>query len=1007
MKLRFEPDLGYQLQAIEAVCDLLKGQDINRTEFTVSRVAADAAQGALGLDESTLGIGNRLTLLDDEVLANLQAVQLRNGLAPAQVLNSGDFTVEMETGTGKTYVYLRTVFELNKRFGFTKFVIVVPSVAIREGVAKTIEMTADHFRALYAGAPMDAFVYDSAKLGQVRDFATASTIKIMIGTIGAFNKLDTNVFYTPHEKTGGEKPVDLVRATRPVLIVDEPQSVQGRDPDSAGARALREMQPLCTIGYSATHIHANHMVYRLDAIDAYERKLVKRIDVAGAEIRGANNTPYVRLVSVKTAKNKPPVATVELDTQGAGAVLRREVTVRDGDDLAERTARDVYRDVSVGTIEGGKGRELVQLNVPGDVIYLRPGEAHGDVDREGVVRRMIERTIREHFLRERAFKEQGLAIKVLSLFFIDRVENYRIYREDGTQELGKYGRMFEEEYRRLAAHPDFRDSLFASKPPEPETAHNGYFSIDKKGKPVESELNAAGDFRNAAAREAGERAFHLIMRDKERLLDEAEPLRFIFSHSALREGWDNPNVFQICTLREMGTNRERRQTIGRGLRLCVDAHGDRRRDEGLNVLTVIADESFEAFADGLQKQIEEDLGISFGTVTADSFAALVYDTPEGTQPMGVQESRALFEHLQGEGLVDAAGKIHDSLRAALKEGTLTLPERFDAVATQARALLTKLAGRLDIRNADERRAVKLNKAVYLSDDFRALWDRIKHRTTYRVEFDPDALIADAAERIAKAPAVARAQLRWRKAGLAIGRGGVDTGDETSSGFVSIAPERIVVPDVLGELQNRTQLRRASLARILIDSVRLDDLRLNPAAFIDQAADLIERAKVAALVDGVRYQKIGDDVFYAQELFEMEELKGYLGRMVETKKAVHDAVVFDSTTIERPFAEALDANEAVRVFAKLPSWFKVSTPLGSYNPDWAVLVTTEAGERLYFVAETKGTLLMEDLRGAEAAKIECGKRHFATIARSDTEPMFTVARTVDDLLATAAGIHASA
>lgn len=999
MKLRFESDLDYQLQAIEAVCDLFKGQDITRTEFTVSRVAADAAQGALGLDESALGLGNRLTMLDDEILTNLQAVQLRNGLAPAEALNSGDFTVEMETGTGKTYVYLRTVFELNKRFGFTKFVIVVPSVAIREGVAKTIEMTADHFRALYAGAPMDAFVYDSAKLGQVRDFATASTIKIMIGTIGAFNKLDTNVFYTPHEKTGGEKPVDLVRATRPVLIVDEPQSVQGRDPDSAGARALREMRPLCTIGYSATHIHANHMVYRLDAIDAYDRKLVKRIDVAGAEIRGANNTPYVRLVSVPT-KGKWPTATVEVDVQGAGAVRRTEITVRDGDDLAERTGRDIYRDVSIGTIERGKGGQLVQLNVPGDVLYLRPGEAHGDVDRDGVVRRMIERTIREHFVRERAFKEQGLAIKVLSLFFIDRVENYRVYVEDGAQTLGKYGRMFEEEYRRLAAHPDFRDSLFASRPPEPETAHNGYFSIDKKGKPVEAELNAAGDFRNTAAREAGERAFHLIMRDKERLLDEAEPLRFIFSHSALREGWDNPNVFQICTLREMGTNRERRQTIGRGLRLCVDAHGDRRRDEGLNVLTVIADESFEAFADGLQKQIEEDLGISFGTVAPDSFAALVYDTPVGTQPMGVEESRALFEHLQGEGLVDDAGKIQDSLRAALKEGTLTLPERFEAVAPQARALLTKLAGRLDIRNADERRAVKLNKAVYLSDDFRALWDRVKHRTTYRVEFDPDALIADAAERIAKAPAVARAQLRWRKAGLAIGRGGVDTGDETTSGFVSIAPESIVVPDVLGELQSRTQLRRASLARILIDSGRLDDLKLNPAAFIDQAADLIDRAKVAALVDGVRYQKIGDDVFYAQELFEAEELKGYLGRMVETKKSVHDAVVFDSTTIERPFAEALDANEAVKVFAKLPSWFKVATPLGSYNPDWAVLVTTEAGERLYFVAETKGTLLMDDLRGAEAAKIECGKRHFATIARSDTEPMFTVARTAEDLLTTA-------
>lgn len=314
--------------------------------------------------------------------------------------------------------------------------------------------------------------------------------------------------------------------------------------------------------------------------------------------------------------------------------------------------------------------------------------------------------------------------------------------------------------------------------------------------------------------------------------------------------------------------------------------------------------------------------------------------------------------------------------------------------------MIKLAGRLDIRNADERRTVKLNKAVFLSEEFTALWDRIKHRTTYRLAFDPDALIADATRRIANAPHVARAQLRWRKAGLAIGRGGVDTGDETTSGFVTVSPESIIVPDVLGELQNRTQLRRASLARILIDSDRLGDLKLNPAAFIDQAADLIERAKIAALVAGVRYQKIGDDVFYAQELFEAEELKGYLGRMVETKKSVYDAVIWDSSTIERPFAEALDSNEAVKVFAKLPSWFKIATPLGTYNPDWAVLVTTEEGDRLYFVAETKGTLIIEDLRGTESAKIECGKHHFAAIARSEGDPIFTVARTVDDLMTTA-------
>lgn len=1015
MKLRFEPDLAYQREAIDAVCDLFEGQDQARTEFTVAaplpppaladaprqselfpgETLADAkAQMELYGGESGLGIGNRLALLPEAVLENVNRVQLRHALAPSPALNSMDFTVEMETGTGKTYVYLRTIFELNRRYGWTKFVVVVPSVAIREGVAKTWEMTREHFRGLFAGTPADLFVYDSSRPGDVRDFATSATIKIMVATIGALRKTDQVIFYQPREQLGGERPIDLVRATRPVVIIDEPQSVDAAE-EGAGARTLQDMGPLCRLRYSATHVHKHHMVYRLDAVDAYQQKLVKRIDVAGVEIQGAHNSPYVRLISVKTRKGAP-TAVVEVDVQLKDKVARVERKVADGADLEKDvTNRKVYEGVSIGTIEGGKGRELVQLNIPGDVVYLRPGESYGDVDRDGVVRRMIERTIREHFDREKVLKPLG--IKVLTLFFIDRVSNYRDYREDGSVGLGPYGRMFEEEYRKLAKRPGYAESLFGGRQPEPETAHSGYFSQDKKGNFKEPELNAAGELRNNAARDDAERGFKLIMRDKERLLDEAEPLRFIFSHSALREGWDNPNVFQICVLRGMGVDRERRQTIGRGLRLCVDSTGERRRDEGLNVLTVIADESYNSFAKALQDEIARDIGVKFGIVEAETFAALSYADENGAAvALGVERSSALVAHLKAAGLIDAKGAIQDDLRRALRDGSLVLPSEFQPVQAGARALLVKLAGKLEVRNADERRVIPINKAVYLGDDFCALWDKVKARTTYRLAFDNEALIAATAKRLAEMPPVSRAQLRFRKAELAIDRSGVDGVRETVTAFqhVSVGVE---VPDVLGELQNRTQLTRRSLARILTESGRLDDLRLNPAAFIDQAADLIGRAKIDALVDGVRYQRIGDGDYYAQELFESEELQGYLRSLVKVDKAPHEAIAYDSSTVERPFAEALNANEAVKVFAKLPGWFKIPTPLGNYNPDWAVLVETEAGDRLYFVVETKGSAQIEDLRGAEQAKVKCGRKHFEAIAAGPYAPAFEQTRNLDELL----------
>jgi type III restriction enzyme len=984
MKLKFEPDLDYQHAAIEAVCDLFSGQEINRGTFTVSAPTADLLTD---LDDG-LGYGNRVTLLDDEVQANLHAVQMRNALPVSETLTSYDFTVEMETGTGKTYVYLRTVFELNKRFGFTKFVIVVPSVAIREGVAQTLRDTADHFRSLYDGVTMDSFVYDSAKLGQVRDFATASTIKVMVATIGAFNKLDTNTFYTPHEKTGGDKPVDLVRATRPILIVDEPQSVDGGE-NGKGRAALAEMRPLATLRYSATHANKHHMVYRLDAIDAYERKLVKRIDVAGLEVEGADNVPYVRIVSIKKSKSAAPSALIEIAEQQLGAVRRVERRVYGGEDLQNITNRALYAGLSIAEIEG----DHVRLDIPGDTKWMAAGEVHGDIDQDGIRRLMIRRTIREHFEREKILTPMG--IKVLSLFFIDSVEAYRSYSEDGARVPGRYATMFEEEYAALAKNPNFA-TLFTGVTPDASAAHDGYFSIDRKiVSPFDEHELKKGATKEAVAADS----YNLIMKEKGRLLELATPLRFIFSHSALREGWDNPNVFQICSFREMKGDRERRQSIGRGLRLCVDSQGDRRRDEGLNVLTVIADESFSEFAEGLQSEIEKDLGIRFGVVDCNSFADLVYSLPDGSlAAMGARESVSLFVHLSDAGLVDAKGRITDEMRNQLKAGTLQLPEKFEPWASAIRATLTKLAGKLDIRNKDEERTIKVNKQVLLGADFKELWDRIKHKTVYRLAFKDTELIPAATAKVTAMEAITQAKARFRKQAVKIDRGGISGVGESVSAFAGIQSEYVVIPDVLTELQDRTQLTRRSLAAILKSSGRLDDLKLDPATFIDRAADAIKRAKRSVLIEGVTYQRIGDEQYYAQELFKDDELKGYLNKMVAVTKSPFEHVPWDSETIEKPFAQQLDANESVKVFAKLPRDFKVPTPLGSYNPDWAVLVDSDEGERLYFIVETKGSIWEEDLRSAEADKIACGRKHFAAIGSAEGAVRFEQQATVDGFLA---------
>jgi type III restriction enzyme len=1003
MKLHFEPNLDYQLQAIESVCDLFCGQEICRTEFTVL-MQLPGHQLTLGIADSDKGVGNRLTLLDDQLLDNLRSVQLRNGVAPSSTLASGDFTVEMETGTGKTYVYLRSIFELNKRYGFTKFVIVVPSVAIKEGVYKSLQITEEHFKSMYAGVPVDFFLYDSSKLGQVRNFATSATIQVMVVTVGAINKKEVNNLYKDSEKTGGEKPIDLIRATRPIVIVDEPQSVDG-GLSGAGKAALDAMNPLCTLRYSATHANKHHMVYRLDAVDAYERKLVKQIEVAAATIEDAYNKPYVRLLEVSNKKGIS--AKVELHVQTATGAKLQVLTVNDGDDLEQLAKRAVYADFRVGEINTAKGEEFMELRYPGGEVYLALGQAHGEVDALALQREMIRRTIKEHLEKEKLLRPKG--IKVLSLFFIESVARYRQYDKDGNPVKGDYARIFEEEYRRAARLPAFQ-SLFGEMDLAQEAAavHDGYFSIDKKGRWADPELDKEGGLKNETSRADAERGYNLIMKEKEKLLSFGTPLKFIFSHSALKEGWDNPNVFQICALREMGSERERRQTLGRGLRLCVNQDGQRVYGHDVNRLTVIATESYQEFADQLQKEIEADTGIRFGIVEQHQFATIAITTPDGkVAALGVDQSKALWDHLRAAGHIDAKGKVQDSLKVALKDGKLALPEAFEPYRGQVAELLRKVTGRVEVKNRDDRETVPLRKgadgkALTLSEDFKALWDRIKHKTTYRVQFDNDKLLRDCTAALTRDLHIARARLQWRKAEIGIGKAGVEAREKEGAYTVTLDEADIELPDLLTDLQDRTQLTRRTLVKILTECERLDDFKRNPQQFIEQAAEIINRCKRMALVDGIRYQRLGDDVVWAQELFETEELSGYLTNMLrDTKRSIYEHVVYDSAT-ERDFADALEKDDDVVLYAKLPGWFKVPTPLGSYNPDWAVLVNKDGTRRLYFVVETKSSLFTDDLRNKESAKIECGKAHFKALAVGDNPARYLVARSLSDVMSAAGG-----
>ncbi|PTO51372.1 type III restriction endonuclease subunit R [Vibrio splendidus] len=1025
MKIKFDPDLTHQRDAISAIVGVFEGQETFQSNFSVS----NAVQADMFERNDGIGVANALSLLPEELYENTRNVQLVNGLPQTettkQALPSLDFTIEMETGTGKTYVYLRSAFELNDRYGLTKFIIVVPSVAIKEGVYKSLQMTEDHFRKEYKNVRYDYFVYDSSKREQVRNFATNDYIQIMVINIDAFSKSFTdpeketkaNLIHRTDDRLNGMKPIEFIQATNPVVLIDEPQSVAST---ANRKKAIASLNPLCTFRYSATLTENFNMLYKLDSIDAYERKLVKQIEVASLEVQDNHNQAYIKLISVDNKKS-PITAKIEIDAQTKTGKLqaRKSITVKSGTDLFEASGgRTVYEGYVINDIYCEEGSEYIDFTSRDDI--LEQSQSIGEVDQDTYKRLQVSKTVEEHLEKELKFYRKittGVdvmdhskilsqkGIKVLSLFFIDKVANYRGYSSDGIPIQGKFAKWFEEEFTQQLRKPKYRvlypsiwDKNDAGKPTLNEHAlkelassvHNGYFAQDKKKDAsgnlqfAESRLSAKGEGGKTAADES---AYNLIMKDKEKLLSMDEKLRFIFSHSALKEGWDNPNVFQICTLNETNSVMKKRQEIGRGLRLAVDQSGERvPYGFEVNTLTVMANESYDQFVAALQKEIEEEEGIKFGAVEKHQFANIVISDEHDTKEfLGAKKSEEIYQHLADKGYIDKKGKILDSLKIDLADNTVSLPESVQEHSDAILATLAKVAKGLSIKKHEEKKTATLRddngKQIVLGDDFKALWDRIKYKTTYRVNFSVGELVEKCIKEIRSSVAVASAKFEYKKVKVAVTEAELETFDEESK-IQYYRNRNFQLPDVVTYLESNTNLTRKTVVDILLGlGDKLEAFKNNPQRFIELASEVIRKQMRLAIVDGISYHRIGDEEYYAQELFQEEELTGYLKNMVEAKKSVYDYIICDSDT-EFEFAEKLEESTDVKLYAKLPAWFKIDTPLGSYNPDWAVLIDKEdgMGDQLYFVVETKSSIFSDDLRASEQAKIDCGIEHFKALSQ---------------------------
>ena len=1023
MKLKFKSQ-DFQTQAVNAVVDLFTGQEKTKSTFSV----VDERQTSL-LPE--MGQGNALYIDQETLTTNMHTVQKRNNLPLTTSAEDCQFCIEMETGTGKTYVYTKTIFELNRKYGFTKFVIVVPSVAIREGVYKSFQVTQEHFGLQYDNVPCRYFIYNSAKLSDVRQFATSSNIEVMIINIDAFKKAE-NIINQAQDRLNGETAMGFIQNTHPIVIIDEPQSV---DNTPKAKEAIATLNPLCVLRYSATHREKINLLYRLTPVDAYQMGLVKQIAVSSNQIAGGFNQAYVRLLSVSNDKGFR--AKVELDVKGkTGAVTRKAMTVKPGDDLFLLSGqRELYEGYTVAGIDCTPDFEHIEF---GNTQEVKLGKAIGDVDENIVKKAQIRRTIETHLDKELRYLDKG--IKVLSLFFIDKVDKYR--HEDGTP--GIYATMFEECYQELMAKPKYailqeRFTTDVSK------VHNGYFSQDKKGRLKDTKGDTQAD----------DDTYNTIMRDKEWLLSFECPLRFIFSHSALREGWDNPNVFQVCTLIEQKSTFTCRQKVGRGLRLCVNQDGERIEDKNINVLHVMANESFSEFASTLQKEIEDETGVKFGVLQLSLFSGMVYearrdvekqvtteqaqavvealktagvvneagqaaaavkpkeielpkalepikevvqDMIEKAQPVAVEslagatytetvveertvtheEATELLEHFEQKGYITSTGKVKDTMKNALKNGTLDLPKKYEAARERFEQIIANADRKPPVRDASRDVVVRLNKQVMLSPEFLELWSKIKQKTAYRVSIDTEQLVKNCVKAFQEMPRIPKTRLVSQTADIHIQQSGISH-MEREMRTMDIANDYQALPDIITAISDETLLTPATVNRILVESGRCGDFLNNPEAFLEQAVELIRSHRHALAIDGIRYVKLDGQEYYVQEIFDTAELLANLDRnAVKVEHSVYDYVVYDSSTVEKPVAVALDNDPDVKMFFKIPSRFKIETPIGTYNPDWAVYLNKNGEEKLYFVLETKGDTSFMHLKTSEQLKIHCGKEHFKAL-----------------------------
>lgn len=1040
MKLRFKHQ-KFQEDAVRATCDVFTGQKNSTHHFLVDQGADDSMLASL----TKTGFGNADISLSEAVLIkNLHEVQHQQ-LIPLnpkiERLNGKPvFTIEMETGTGKTYTYIKTMYELNKRYGWCKFIVVVPSVAIREGVYKSFQTTAEHFAEDY-GKKIRFFIYNSSRLNELEQFSDGPNINVMIINTQAFNSrgADSKRIRMKLDSFRSRRPIDVIAATKPIIIVDEPQSVLGTDKNSNVTReTIADFNPLFFLNYSATHREDFNKVFRLDAVDAYQQQLVKKITVKGITVRGGTSTHgYLYLQKINTYPNKKPTITLSFDSVkgGVSATMEFEHKTRHRITKNLNQGDDIY--IHSGEVEAyHDGYKISEINALGDAdggyvdfvngIRIHEGEVMNEANTDDIRRIQIRETIMSHLETERKLFRKG--IKVLSLFFIDEVAKYKYYDDEGEKK-GTYATIFEEEFKKavdvyletrlpFGEDEEFRDYLRKFTPDE---IHSGYFSIDKKGRAINSKEGKEGGSDDVSA-------YDLIMKNKERLLSFDEPVRFIFSHSALREGWDNPNVFQICTLRESDAEIKKRQEIGRGLRLCVNKDGVRQDAEELgenlvhdtNILTVIANESYESFANGLQSEFNEIIAKRPKDASASLFNGKYVVDDAGEKHLEINDGVAgdIYMGLVLAGLVDKTTKqLTDDYHALSAEQKVQQVREAlnDDLKPYAESIQNILATIYDpkrgqlITNARKTEKLNLNQEKYSSKKFRELWDKINDKTYYTVEFDENELVDLCVNSLNRNMRVTKTEVAITTGGLeTVGKDKVEMQRGTISTPITLAEvaSNAVKFDLISELaksQNDggTSLTRKVISEILskVEPGIFEMFKANPEEFIHNAIQLINEQKASTVVEHIEYDKLNEK-WDGGEIFVDGEISGELGKnLIETKKHhLYDKLRYDSD-IEEKFAHELEDNDAIEVYVKLPRRFYIDTPMGHYNPDWAIAFRDNAGvKHIYFVAETKGVeggKLDVGLKGIEKAKIECARKHFAKI--SDGDYIYDVCNSYESLL----------